>query len=102
MTASRETTAAMLRAVWMAQACQREIDRDRVFDALMSARSVGGAPVRASYRPRFNTAVDTIIGALANAPDDLVMVVWRAFPMLDNAHCQQLAAALTGDLLVNS
>jgi hypothetical protein len=89
-------TELMLR-VWGEQACQNPADWPRVLKGLFAdARSSrDNAPVRASYQHRFDQAVDAITSALAESiPQNLQLVIWRAFSPLDRDHRHQLAALL--------
>jgi hypothetical protein len=99
MSFARETVEKLMLRVWGEQACQNTDYWPDVLKCLFSdAKSKDGAPVRSSYRPRFDLAVDTITSALADGVQDaneLTMIIWRAFPMLDRkTSCQRLAEAL--------
>jgi hypothetical protein len=96
---AEETVRELLRTVWMQQACMRPTDRDRVFDALMKDSSPPADGTtrykRASLRPSFDSAVDTLVRAFANGPPaDPIGTVWRAFPRLDKQHREKLAELL--------
>lgn len=98
MAVSHETVAELMLRVWGKQACHiNPSDWPRVRKALFAdaKSSRDNAPVRSSLKPRFDAAVDTITKALADCiPSNLDLVVWRAFPMLDDKHREQLAALL--------
>jgi len=86
----------MLR-VWGEQTCRISPgDWPRVRGKLFSdAKSSDSASIRASYRPRFEAAVDTIVSACEHGmPDDLERVIYCAFPAFDVEHRKLLARAL--------
>jgi hypothetical protein len=74
----------VLLAVWLEQACRRPADRPETQEEMLL---------------RWGTRVDEAVAKLADAfrdvpPADPAREVWRAFPLLDRAHCAQLATLL--------
>jgi hypothetical protein len=61
------------------------------------ARNKDGAPVRASYKPRFDAAVTTLVDLIDRGvrdPVELELAAHFAFPPLDFPHRVQLADEL--------
>jgi hypothetical protein len=83
-----------LLAVWGHQTCQiRPTDWPGVLKRLLlPAHTPEREALRGGLAPAVTEAVATLTAAYADRePTDAARVIWRAFPKLDQEHCQMLA-----------
>ena len=88
------TARKLLLAVWGRQSCQNP---DHWPDVLARLLKDGGSGEnkRTSFEPRVEAAIVALTEAYSTGiPPDGADLVWCAFPMLDRAHCRELATLL--------